>query len=1084
MATPKYTLGLDIGIASVGAALITDSNIMALHVRTFEKAETPKEGDSLNKVRREARGGRRRLRRRTYRLSRLRKLFVGQGLLNTAEPAELLSNIKTPWELRVEGLDRVLNQKEWAIVLYHLVKRRGFQSNRKSEIKVDEKAGKMLDGVKTNQSLMAEKGYRTIGELAQKDESFSLNKRNKGGAYTHTFARADIELELRKLFQIQRELGNKYAGEAFEEKVHKWLMARRPTLSGADLIAMVGKCSFEQEEYRIPKACYRFERFTWLQKLNNLKVVYSGESRSLTDQEKQLLIELPFIQSKLTYKQVRTKLDLPEEARFNLLSYRLHKDKSKDPEAIVLFEAKAYNQIRKQYEKAGLKTLWQRDLLNPDRLDTIGYALTCFKDDKEITDFLIDKGIEGEIIESLLDISFEKFGHLSQKAIKNILPYLEQGQRYDEASLSAGYHHSQIHHCKKSKYLPAPDREIFRNPVVYRATNQARKLVNAIIKQYGPPEAIHIELARDLSNPYAERKKIEKAQGEYRVEKEKLADEFESLFGVKPKGLDLQKFRLYREQDGQCAYSLKAMDLNRICEPGYVEVDHALPYSRSFDNSQNNKVLVLKKENQDKANRTPFEYLGGDETNHRWRKYEAFILSNPKIRQAKRNRLLRKHFGRDESEEFKARNLSDTRYICKAFKNLLESQLTWHSDAGDNPKCVVVAGQLTSLLRARWGLLKDRSQGDLHHALDAAVVAACSRSFVQRMAKYSKYGELEAVRGRFIDEETGEILDVEKFKKSESIDKYFPQPWMNFRHELLGRLSSNPAQALEGFYDDSECVSLKPIRVSRMPTRRGLGVAHQDTIRSVGKNNILLEKGLSSVKTPLHKLKLKDLENIAGADNPRNEALIGAIRARLEAFNGDGAKAFSPDQPPLLKPSKDMSKAPVVRSVKLVATQKSGLPVRKGIANNGDMLRVDIFSKSKKYYAVPIYASDVVKNALPNKAATANKPEQDWPELDDSYQFCFSLYPNDWVKVVDKKQTREGYFSGLDRATAAISLWAHDRNKALGKDGLIRSIGIKSALSLEKYHVDLLGNLYKVEAEERKGFGKSFCPKEPEDGVA
>lgn len=58
----RYVLGLDIGIASVGAALLTDDHIEALFVRTFDKAETAKEGESLNKIRRDARLVRRRLR--------------------------------------------------------------------------------------------------------------------------------------------------------------------------------------------------------------------------------------------------------------------------------------------------------------------------------------------------------------------------------------------------------------------------------------------------------------------------------------------------------------------------------------------------------------------------------------------------------------------------------------------------------------------------------------------------------------------------------------------------------------------------------------------------------------------------------------------------------------------------------------------------------------------------------------------------------------------------------------------------------------------------------------------------------------
>ena len=49
------TIGLDIGIASVGWAVLAPNRIVALGVRAFDKAETAKEGDSLNLVRRMAR---------------------------------------------------------------------------------------------------------------------------------------------------------------------------------------------------------------------------------------------------------------------------------------------------------------------------------------------------------------------------------------------------------------------------------------------------------------------------------------------------------------------------------------------------------------------------------------------------------------------------------------------------------------------------------------------------------------------------------------------------------------------------------------------------------------------------------------------------------------------------------------------------------------------------------------------------------------------------------------------------------------------------------------------------------------------
>ena len=77
-----YVLGLDLGIASVGWAAIeidketeTSIGLLDCGVRTFERAEVPKTGDSLAKARREARSTRRLIRRRSHRLLRLKRLL-------------------------------------------------------------------------------------------------------------------------------------------------------------------------------------------------------------------------------------------------------------------------------------------------------------------------------------------------------------------------------------------------------------------------------------------------------------------------------------------------------------------------------------------------------------------------------------------------------------------------------------------------------------------------------------------------------------------------------------------------------------------------------------------------------------------------------------------------------------------------------------------------------------------------------------------------------------------------------------------------------------------------------------------------
>ncbi|MCI6066111.1 hypothetical protein MR818_12205 [bacterium] len=77
----QYRIGLDIGITSVGWAVLQNNSqdepvrITDLGVRIFDVAENPKNGDALAAPRRDARTTRRRLRRRRHRLERIKFLL-------------------------------------------------------------------------------------------------------------------------------------------------------------------------------------------------------------------------------------------------------------------------------------------------------------------------------------------------------------------------------------------------------------------------------------------------------------------------------------------------------------------------------------------------------------------------------------------------------------------------------------------------------------------------------------------------------------------------------------------------------------------------------------------------------------------------------------------------------------------------------------------------------------------------------------------------------------------------------------------------------------------------------------------------
>lgn len=1127
-----WTLGLDIGIASVGWAVLGGNRIIDLGVRCFDKAETAKEGESLNKVRRDARLLRRRLRRRAWRLTKLSRLLARHGLILDAhffkQPLARNESLPNLWRLRVDALDRQLNNHEWARVIYHLCKHRGFHwLSKAEEAKADDdkkEGGKVKQGLASTKRLLQEKGYRTAAEMILSE--YPEAQRNKQGDYSKALSRLVLEDEFKLLFEKQRALGNPHASMELETAVlgngdrkSGLFWERKPALSGESLLKMLGKCTFEKHEYRAPKASFSAERHVWLTRLNNLRITVDGITRPLTSEEHRIALLLPYLQAgDFSYKQLRKALEnagLSKNFRFAGLSYpsdRQREERAKDPEDEKLIKFPAWQQLRKTFKDKELEAEWHKISSAtleglPALFDQIAWVLTVYKEDEEVERELgkLDLPNASKVIQALLTVRFDTFSNLSLKALYKILPFMEQGLRYDEACENAGYHHSQLYKVGQGehKYLPPlysgrdkdgrmlfnEDMDVPRNPVVLRSLNQARKVVNALIETYGSPAEVHIEMARDLSKPFDERMQIQRDQKDYREQNEKHRDTFAKDFGRQPTGKEFEKWQLYKEQLGKCAYSLDTLDIHRLFEQGYAEIDHALPYSRSFDDSKNNRVLVLARENRNKGNSTPYEYLDGAGNSERWREYVASVESNKMYRQAKRNRLLRKDFGQKEAESFRDRNLNDTRYICRFFKNYVEQYLKLHDDS-ETKRCVVVSGQLTDFLRRRWGLPKVRAESDRHHALDAAVVAACSHSMVKRLSDYSRRKELEQVKQGFVDMETGEVIRPDML---EQLEQHFPRPWDHFRQELLSRLNTDETDQLIaemkvfGTYPEEALDTLRPIFVSRAPQRRNGGAAHKETIYAQPEN--LKAKGSVTQKIKVADLNPADIEKLV--EPHRNEKLYEALREWLKGRDTreqrakDISKAAKADKRLLSddekaeietlcalprKPDKHgLPTGPIVRTVTMDIGKLSGIPIRGGIAKNDTMLRVDVFTKAGKFHVVPVYVHHRV-SGLPDRAIVAYKDEEEWTLIDDSFRFLFSLHPNDLIQIHQKnKPPITGYYSSCHRGTAAFSLWAHDRNVSIGKNGAIEGIGVKTALKLEKFNADILGNTFPAPPEIRRG---------------
>ena len=978
----KRIFGFDLGIASIGWAVVDfdkeyfnqetgeviEGKIIGSGVRCFPKAENPKDGSSLAATRREKRLARRISRRKSRRMQAIKKLFVANGLVADLEELNKLYAMQSGgdvWNLRVDGLSRPLSENELIRVLTHLAKHRGFKSYRKAAEEKDDDNGKVLKAIKANKKLLDGDKNKTLAQVIVEKAGFYGKKRNctqkndKGkdvAVYNNSIPREEIEKELNLIYNKQK------AYNIFSEKLYedfkKIAFRFRPVRS---IEKMVGYCTLEKNEKRAPKEAPSSELFVALSKINNMSINDNGTIRFVNSDEKDKIINLLRTTKTVKYKTLSSKV-FAENVQFRDIDYKKTKKKDKkgeitdiDPEDVIFYEMKGWHKLKSQF----MDSEWLELQKNIPLLDEIVNIIACEKNDTAIYNALKKLEIKEEYISKFAKCTFDKFINLSFKALYKIIPFMQMQERttYYDACKKAGYDpeaHGPSLVKEKGLLLDniLPDK-LTTVPVVNRTVAQFRKVYNAMVRKYGLPDQINIETGRELKKTFKERKEIENKNKENQEER-KNAAEYLNNKNIKNNSTNILKYRLYLEQDGKCIYSGKQIDIKRLDEVGYLDIDHIIPYSRSLDNSYNNKVLCLSEENRKKSNKTPFEYI---EDQEQWDEFETRVkLLHNKV---KENNLLDKTF-KDRELKFRERNANDNSHISRYVKQYCEDGIDFSNSPWKEIKnrVQVRSGSLTDYLRNCWGLVKNRDENDRHHAQDAIVIACAT----QKMVTYLSYVSGILENKYKIKAEKGEAW-------YKSLKHKFQEPWSGFRKEVLS--------------------SIDKIFISRPPRKSATGEIHQERIRTL---------------------------------NPENKK-----------YN-----------------EKEV---------------KSGINIRGGLANNGNMLRTDVFVKKNKkgkeqFYLVPVYLSDMGKN-LPNKAIVANKSEDEWVKIDDSYTFKFSLFLDDLVKVTKGKNITFGYFDGTDRCNGTITIEAHDRS-------FIKSgIGVKTLDKIQKFSVDPLGNITEIKQETR-----------------
>lgn len=236
MNSSRYVLGLDIGSNSIGSAWIdlqTGRIETGLSVFPAGVDETDdKRGDPKNVKRRMARRTRITLARRASRKRELRALLIDRGLLPRAEAEfrELLEKTD-PWQLRRNGLDRVLSPHEFGRVLLHLSQRRGAIGLRETmpDAPGEDEDGKVKAAIGAARAAMLQRRARSFGEFMHMlgcerrtpiqhaerragREGRGVNEwrssiRNRSGNYEFAADRAMIRDEFSRLWAAQRGFG-------------------------------------------------------------------------------------------------------------------------------------------------------------------------------------------------------------------------------------------------------------------------------------------------------------------------------------------------------------------------------------------------------------------------------------------------------------------------------------------------------------------------------------------------------------------------------------------------------------------------------------------------------------------------------------------------------------------------------------------------------------------------------------------------------------------------------------------------------------------------------------------------------------
>ncbi len=798
----EVSLGLDIGVASVGWAVVNDNyEILEAGSNLF-----PEANPAQNAERRDFRQGRRLKRRQKTRIHDFEKLWINNGFDIPVVDIDLLV------ETKVKGLNEELSLDELFFVLRSALKHRGI-SYLEDEIENDtESSSDYIKGLTLNQNELKTKfpceiqydRYKKYGEYRgnitiKTDEGEKITLSN-------VFTIGSYRKELNKIFDTQKQY-NHNLSEEFIKKYFEIFNRKREYYEGPgnelsrtdygkyttklDLNGnyiteenifekLIGKCSVYKDELRASGASYTAQEFNLLNDL----CTFTVNGRKLNKDEKIQIIEKVKNSDTVNMKKIIETVIGEKIETFQ--GARIDKNNKE-----IYFKFEQYKKMKKCFEDAGEDI----SVLKREDIDIIANILTINTERDAIFEAFKNRNIilSDDVKENLITLRkknsslFSKWQSFSLKIMNEIIPIMYDEEKNQMQVLTEmGVFKEKGLKMRGLSKIPYKEvvEEIY-NPVVSRSVKVAVQITNAVIKKYGKLKQVVIEMPRDR-NSDEEKKKINEIQksneNEYKNIIKKLHDEYEiDLKDEDYKKNDKlkMKLKLWNEQEGKCPYSGKTINVfDLINDSNLFEIDHIIPKSISFDDSRNNKVLVYAMENQKKGNNTPFNYLNNIGREWNYIQYKNFVLKQyAKNKKKLSNLLFEEDITKiDVLKGFINRNINDTRYASRVVLNTFQS---YFRENNIDTKVKVIRGSFTSQMRKNFKLEKNRDEDNGHHAIDAMLIC------------YSNMG-YEAYRKMLetgIDFETGEIVDEDKYNEFLSDRSYDELMYQNRLHSMRKNIS-------------------------------------------------------------------------------------------------------------------------------------------------------------------------------------------------------------------------------------------------------------------------------------------------------